>query len=84
MPNTSINRTSTFAWSPFSNDSTIATGTVAGALDENFSNDAQLELWDVFSSDEPVVKGSVTTSSRFVTLIRLIQSVLTIPTDSID
>ncbi|TIB65666.1 hypothetical protein E3P78_00539 [Wallemia ichthyophaga] len=68
MPHTSIKRTSTFAWSPFSSDSTIATGTVAGALDENFSNDAQLELWDVFSGEEPQVKGSVTTSSRFNTL----------------
>ena len=66
MPHTSIIRTSTFAWSPFSNGCTIATGTVAGALDENFSNDAQLELWDAFSSETPIVKGSVTTNSRYV------------------
>ncbi|TIB81194.1 WD40 repeat-like protein [Wallemia mellicola] len=66
MPHTSIIRTSTFAWSPFSNGCTIATGTVAGALDENFSNDAQLELWDAFSSETPIVKGSVTTNSRHI------------------
>ena len=40
-----IHRTSTFAWSPSSPLPLIATGTVAGALDESFSNESHLEIW---------------------------------------
>ncbi|XP_006463619.1 hypothetical protein AGABI2DRAFT_225478 [Agaricus bisporus var. bisporus H97] len=40
-----IHRTSTFAWSPEASLPLLATGTVAGALDESFSNESQLELW---------------------------------------
>ncbi|KAG7440702.1 uncharacterized protein BT62DRAFT_937821 [Guyanagaster necrorhizus] len=40
-----IHRTSTFTWSPSSSLPLIATGTVAGALDESFSNESQLEIW---------------------------------------
>ena len=40
-----IHRTSTFAWSPTASLPLLATGTVAGALDESFSNESQLELW---------------------------------------
>jgi protein transport protein SEC31 len=40
-----IYRTSTFAWSPQASLPLIATGTVAGALDESFSNESQLEIW---------------------------------------
>lgn len=40
-----IHRTSTFAWSPEASLPLIATGTVAGALDESFSNESQLEIW---------------------------------------
>jgi protein transport protein SEC31 len=44
-----INRTATMAW--FSSSHThlpmIATGTVAGAMDASFSNDADLELFTV-------------------------------------
>jgi len=49
-----IHRTSTFAWSPFSSLPLLATGTVAGALDESFSNESQLEVWvpDFFDKDE--------------------------------
>ena len=39
-----IHRTSTIAWSPLSTP-LLATGTVAGALDESFSDDSQLEIW---------------------------------------
>jgi protein transport protein SEC31 len=39
-----IHRTSTFAWSPESTP-LLATGTVAGALDESFSNASALEIW---------------------------------------
>jgi len=42
-----IPRTATFAWSPGTASPYIATGTKAGAVDEGFSNDTQLELWDL-------------------------------------
>lgn len=38
-----ISRTATFAWDTSS--ASIVTGAVAGALDESFSNDSQLEIW---------------------------------------
>lgn len=40
-----IHRTATFAWSPTPSVPLLATGTVAGALDESFSNESQLEIW---------------------------------------
>jgi len=49
-----IHRTSTFAWSPYASLPLLATGTVAGALDESFSNESQLEIWapDFLDKDE--------------------------------
>ena len=69
-----ISRTATFAWSPASLQSDhpyIATGTVAGALDESFSNESVLELWQPgYSSSaagtESKPLGSVATSARYV------------------
>ena len=70
-----ISRTATFAWDQ-SHSSTplIATGAVAGALDENFSNDSLLEIWAPdFSSAQGFrlgseggvgSKGSITVGSR--------------------
>ena len=41
-----ISRTATFAWDQASSSSPLlATGAVAGALDESFSNDSQLDIW---------------------------------------
>ncbi|CAO1624180.1 unnamed protein product [Parajaminaea phylloscopi] len=43
-----IPRTATFAWSPATLDEPspyVASGTVAGALDESFSNESVLEIW---------------------------------------
>lgn len=71
-----INRTATFAWSPatYESDSPlIATGTVAGALDESFSNESLLELWKPFyaaSADANIDAdakplASISTSARF-------------------
>jgi protein transport protein SEC31 len=52
----SIPRTATLAWSPRSLDSVakpyIATGTVAGALDDSFSNESVLEVWQPGYSGE--------------------------------
>lgn len=42
-----IPRTATFVWSPHSTSSLLATGTKAGAIDADFSNVTQLELWDL-------------------------------------
>jgi protein transport protein SEC31 len=68
-----IHRTSTFAWSPLSAP-LLATGTVAGALDESFSNDSQLEIWaldflnkqeyDLGGEGQSRPRGSVANSSR--------------------
>jgi protein transport protein SEC31 len=40
-----IPRTATFAWSPGAASPIIATGTRAGAVDADFSNETCLELW---------------------------------------
>ena len=42
-----IPRTATFAWSPGTTSPFLATGTRAGAVDADFSNDTQLELWNL-------------------------------------
>lgn len=42
-----IPRTATFAWSPGAAPPLIATGTRAGAVDVDFSNETCLELWDL-------------------------------------
>ncbi|KAJ3561102.1 hypothetical protein NP233_g10405 [Leucocoprinus birnbaumii] len=70
-----IHRTSTFAWSPEASLPLLATGTVAGALDESFSNESQLEIWapDFLDKHEFELgadpargpKGTVTDTSRF-------------------
>lgn len=65
-----IPRTATFAWSPGPTQPLIATGTKAGAVDADFSNDTQLELWELKLDDaeqgvelEPVT--TVNVESRF-------------------
>ena len=73
-----IYRTSTFAWSPFASLPLLATGTVAGALDESFSNESQLEIWapDFLDRDEFSLgveghhgpKGQVKDTARLVML----------------
>ncbi|KAF2708417.1 hypothetical protein K504DRAFT_468756 [Pleomassaria siparia CBS 279.74] len=42
-----IPRTATFAWSPGPTQPLIATGTKAGAVDADFSNDTTLEIWEL-------------------------------------
>ena len=42
-----IPRTATFAWSPGPAPLLLATGTKAGAVDADFSNETQLELWEL-------------------------------------
>lgn len=66
-----IPRTATFAWSSGSAPPLIATGTKAGAVDADFSNDTTLELWDlgldnVEQGTELQPVGSIGTDSRHV------------------
>ncbi|KAI9697217.1 MAG: protein transport protein S31 [Candelina mexicana] len=65
-----ISRTATFAWSPGSALPLIATGTRAGAVDADFSNETSLELWDldlgnVEQGVELQPRASISTDSRF-------------------
>lgn len=52
MPARVIARTATFAWSERGSSSLLATGTVSGALDESFSSDSQLEIYDAFNGSD--------------------------------
>ncbi|KAH7321153.1 hypothetical protein B0I35DRAFT_428687 [Stachybotrys elegans] len=65
-----IPRTATFAWAPGTGKPLLVTGTRAGAVDADFSDESKLELWDLALDDEdqglelqPVA--SITTDSRF-------------------
>ncbi|KAI9741327.1 MAG: protein transport protein S31 [Cirrosporium novae-zelandiae] len=65
-----IPRTAAFAWSPASTLPLIATGTVAGAVDADFSNETQLEIWDLDLDNaqlgmELQPAASIDTDSRF-------------------
>ncbi|KAF8928264.1 protein transport protein S31 [Dissophora ornata] len=67
-----ISRTSTFAWSPGQHAPLLATGTVAGAFDANFSNTSQLEIFDLNLADKSPEAmeinqpaGVVSSSARF-------------------
>lgn len=42
-----IPRTASFAWSPGAASPLLATGTRAGAVDADFSNETCLEIWDL-------------------------------------
>jgi protein transport protein SEC31 len=75
-----IHRASTFAWSP-SSTPLLATGTVAGALDDTFSNESQLEIWapnfldqneyDLGEPGQNGPKGSVHDTARYAPLYYL-------------
>ena len=66
-----IQRTAAFAWSP-DTDPFIATGTQAGAVAADFSDNTQLELWDLDlggnSQAELSPVASVNTDSKCVDL----------------
>ena len=70
MVNLRIPRTATFAWSEASSRPLIATGTVAGAVDADFSNATHLELWDldldsgVSEASELTPKATISTDAR--------------------
>lgn len=65
-----IPRTATFAWSGDSSKPLLATGTRAGAVSDDFSNETKLELWDLDLDNhdqglelQPLV--SINTDSRY-------------------
>lgn len=65
-----ISRTAAFAWSPGAGLPMLATGTKAGAVDADFSDETKLEIWDLALEDtqqggelQPIV--SITTDSGF-------------------
>lgn len=67
-----IPRTAAFAWSPSSVSPSIATGTKAGAIDADFSDETKLELWDLnLGNAEQGVElqpaASITVDSRYDT-----------------
>ena len=47
-----IPRTAAFAWSPGTASPLVVTGTKAGAVDVEFSNETCLELWDLALDNE--------------------------------
>lgn len=47
-----ITRTGTFSWNPDAGAPLLVTGTRAGAIDADFSDETKLELWDL-SLDDP-------------------------------
>lgn len=65
-----IPRTAAFAWSPGSDAPLLVTGTRAGAVDADFSDETKLELWALSLDDleqgvelQPIA--SVSTDSRY-------------------
>ncbi|TQV97640.1 hypothetical protein V2A60_006621 [Cordyceps javanica] len=65
-----IPRTATFAWSPGAGSPLVVTGTRAGAVDADFSDESKLELWDLSLDDQeqglelqPIA--SIATDARF-------------------
>lgn len=65
-----VPRTATFAWFPGSGKPLLVSGTRAGAVDADFSDESNLELWDLSLDDQqqglelqPLV--SITTDSRY-------------------
>ena len=61
----SIPRTALPVWSP--REALLATGTISGALDETFSSESTLELWQPFEQSETPL-ASLEANSRFTRL----------------
>lgn len=66
-----IQRTAAFAWSP-DTEPFIATGTQAGAVSADFSDNTKLELWDLDlggnSQTELSPVAAIDTDSKYVSL----------------
>jgi protein transport protein SEC31 len=71
-----IPRTAAFAWSPGPELPLVVTGTRAGAVDADFSDETKLELWDLGLDNleqgvelQPVA--SISTDSRYESVVKL-------------
>lgn len=65
-----IPRTASFAWSPGPGKPLVVTGTRAGAVDADFSDESKLELWDLSLDDQQQAielqpLATITTESRY-------------------
>lgn len=62
-----INRTASVAWSPIQSCPAVCTGTMAGTLDESFSNTTELEIfkldWANHEADSELKPSGVVTSN---------------------
>ena len=47
-----IPRTATFAWAPGSGKPLLVTGTRAGAVDADFSDESKIEVWELSLDDQ--------------------------------
>jgi len=73
-----ITRNATFAWSPARGVPLIASGTIAGAVDASFSQDSELEVWDLDLDNtdtsafelKPTAKVSTERKSKSLVLVR--------------
>jgi protein transport protein SEC31 len=64
-----VPRTATFAWSSSTTSPQLVTGTKAGAVDDDFSNETALEIWDLDLENENATtelrpSGSLAVDSR--------------------
>ena len=69
-----VPRTATFAWSPGPGKPFLITGTRAGAVDADFSDESKLELWDLSLEDleqgiELQPTASISTDSRYLFML---------------
>ena len=70
-----IPRTAAFAWGPGAGSPLVVTGTRAGAVDADFSDETKLELWDLSLDNseqglelQPIA--SISADSRYSSLLR--------------
>jgi protein transport protein SEC31 len=70
-----ITRNAIFAWSPAKGKPLIVSGTIAGAVDASFSQDSELEIWDLGldntdnSSFELQPTAKITTERKYIHLV---------------
>lgn len=66
-----VQSSATFCWSPRTAQGLktplLAAGSSADALDDTFSNESKLEIWDPLQTEngQSVLKGSIKTSARY-------------------
>jgi protein transport protein SEC31 len=79
-----IPRTAAFAWSPGENVPLVVTGTRAGAVDADFSDETKLELWDLSLDNleqgvelQPIA--SLSTDSRYFQRLCIWRNMLIFP-----